>query len=70
MRGAVAQVLYPAYPHFLSRLVGARPDPGYRLGAKAGAGLNLHLGKNAMVFSTYEIMSLGGVPPAGARTPE
>jgi hypothetical protein len=44
--------------------------PGYRLGAKAGAGLNLHLGKNAMVFSTYEIMSPGGVPPAGARTPE
>ena len=28
--------------------------------------MNLHLGENAMVFSTYEI----SVPPVGARTPE
>jgi hypothetical protein len=32
--------------------------------------LNLHLGKNVMLFSTYEITSSGGAPPAGARTPE
>jgi len=36
----------------------------------AGAGLNQHLGKKATVFSTYEITRPGGVPPAGARTPE
>jgi hypothetical protein len=32
--------------------------------------LNLHLGKNVMLFSTYEITSSGGAPPAGARTTE
>ena len=53
---------------FIPRLA---PRGEFRLGAKPGpGGLNLHLGKNVMLFSTYEITSSGGAPPAGARTPE
>ena len=63
--------LFIVEPDYVSRFVGARPDPVYRLGAKAGAGVNLHLGKNAELFSAYEITSpsLTAVPPLGAKTP-
>lgn len=63
--------LFIVEPDYVSRLVGAQPDPSYRLGAKAGAGVNLHLGKNAELFSAYEIMSPShtAVPPLGAKTP-
>jgi hypothetical protein len=63
--------LFIVEPDYVSRLVGARPDPAYRLGAKVGAGVNLHLGKNAELFSAYEITSPShtAVPPLGAKTP-
>ena len=63
--------LFIVEPDYVSRLVGAQPDPSYRLGAKAGAGVNLHLGKNTELFSAYEITSPShaAVPPLGAKTP-
>jgi hypothetical protein len=63
--------LFIVEPDYVSRLVGTRSDPAYRLGAKAGAGVNLHLGKNAELFSAYEITSPSptAVPPLGAKTP-
>jgi hypothetical protein len=63
--------LFIVEPDYFRRLGGARPDPAYRLGAKASAGVNLHLGKNAELFSAYETMSPNqtAMPPFGAKTP-
>jgi hypothetical protein len=63
--------LFVIEPDYLRRLVGARPDASYRLGAQAGAGVNLHLGKNADFFTAYEATSRNqsAVPSLGAKTP-
>jgi hypothetical protein len=63
--------LFVVEPDYLRRLVGARPDASYRLGAQAGAGVNLHLGKNAELFTAYEATSRNqaAVPSPGAKTP-
>jgi len=63
--------LFIVEPDYFSRLVGARPEPAYRLGAKASAGVSLHLGKYAELFSAYEATSRSqtAVPSLGAKTP-
>jgi opacity protein-like surface antigen len=64
--------LFIMEPDYVSRLLGTRADPTYRVGARAGAGLNWHLSKNATLFSAYEFTrpgQSGGLSPA-ARTPD
>ena len=39
----------------LSGLTGVPPDPVLRLGAKAGAGFNWKLGKDARLFGSYDV---------------
>jgi len=57
-------------PQDLSALVGLPGDPMYRIGAKAGAGFNWRLGKDATLFGSYDLTTtkvegLGLGSPAG-----
>ena len=49
--------LFVVEPDYLSRLLGTRVDPDLRLGARAGAGLDWHLGKDMTLFGTWETTS-------------
>jgi hypothetical protein len=42
-------------PQELSSLIGIPADPVLRLGAKAGAGFNWRLGKDAVLFGSYDV---------------
>jgi hypothetical protein len=64
---SVGPALFVVEPDYVSRLLGTRVDPALRLGAKAGAGVNWHLGKDLTLFGAYEATSGGA--PFGARTP-
>ena len=55
-------VLGPALlvdPHDVSGLTGVPADPVLRLGAKAGAGFNWRLGKDATLFGSYDVTTSG-----------
>jgi hypothetical protein len=66
----VGPALFVVEPDYLSRLLGTRVDPSVRLGAKAGAGVNWHLGRDLTLFGAYEATtdnpSLSGRGPADA----
>jgi hypothetical protein len=55
--------------HELSSLVGTPADPVLRLGAKAGAGFNWRLTKDATLFGSYDVTTTTGdrFAPPGAR---
>jgi hypothetical protein len=64
-------------PHELSSLIGISADPVLRLGAKAGAGFNWRLTRDATLFGSYDITTTTGegftspgtkAPPASAPT--
>ena len=59
--------LFVVEPDYVSRLLGSRVDPALRLGAKAGAGVNWHLGRDLTLFGAYEATT--GATPFGARSP-
>ena len=63
--------LFVVEPDFAGRGAGARLDPSYRVGAKAGAGLNWKLGKAATLFGAYEVTTAGesGLTSLGAKSP-
>jgi hypothetical protein len=48
-----------AQPHETFDLVGAAADPTLRLGAKAGAGFNWRLTKDATLFGSYDATTTG-----------
>jgi hypothetical protein len=70
----VGPALFVVEPDYLGRVLGTRVDPAYRLGAKAGAGLNWRLGRDVTLFGAYEVTtpadsalpSLGAKPSADA----
>ena len=53
------------HPHEGSGFVGTAIDPVLRLGAKAGAGFNWRLGRDATLFGSYDVTTSEG----GGRTP-
>ena len=59
--------LFIVEPDYLSRLLGTRVDPDLRLGARAGAGLDWHLGKDLTLFGAWETTS--EAPHGKPRTP-
>jgi hypothetical protein len=63
----VGPALFVVEPDYVSRLLGTRVDPALRLGAKAGAGVNWHLGRDLTLFGAYEATT--GAGPLGTRTP-
>jgi|SoiMethySBSTD1v2_1073268.scaffolds.fasta_scaffold696017_1 hypothetical protein len=63
--GPALLVVEPDYP---GRLLGTRVEPAYRLGAKAGAGLNWRLGKDVTLFGAYEVTTTdSALPSFGAK---
>jgi hypothetical protein len=52
--------LFIMEPDYVSRLLGTRVDPDLRLGARAGAGLDWHLGKDVTLFGAWETTSEAG----------
>jgi hypothetical protein len=62
---ALGPALFVVEPDYFGRLLGTRVDPTLRLGAKAGAGLNWHLGKDTTLFGAYETTT--GFSPRGTR---
>ena len=53
----VGPALFVVEPDYVSRLLGTRVDPTLRLGTRAGAGVNWHLGKDVTLFGAYESTS-------------
>lgn len=68
---AVGPALIVVEPDYAGRLLGTRVDSTLRLGARAGAGLNWRVGKNATLFGAYEVTTAGqgGLTSTGGRTP-
>ena len=62
---ALGPALFVVEPDHFGRLLGTRVDPTLRLGAKAGAGLNWHVGKDTTLFGAYETTT--GFAPRGTR---
>jgi hypothetical protein len=67
----VGPALFVDQPQELSSLMGAPADSVFRLGAKAGAGLNWRLSKDATLFGSYEVMTTTaeGFTSAGCKAP-
>ncbi len=63
--------LFVDQPHEFSSLTGIPADPVFRLGAKAGAGFNWRLSKDATLFGAYDITTttVDGFTPQGAKAP-
>ena len=59
--------LFIVEPDYFSRLLGTRVDPDLRLGARAGAGLDWHLGKDLTLFGAWETTTEAA--HAKSRTP-
>lgn len=59
--------LFVLEPDYVSRMLGTRVDPDLRLGARAGAGVDWHLGKDLTLFGAWETTSEAG--PSRSRTP-
>jgi opacity protein-like surface antigen len=68
---AVGPALIVVEPDYAGRLLGTRVDSTLRLGARAGAGLNWRVGKNATLFGAYELTTAGqgGLTSPGGRAP-
>ncbi len=66
---AVGPALFVVEPDYPGRLLGTHVDSTFRLGAKAGAGLNWRLSKDVTLFGAYEVTTSGdasfGAKPAG-----
>ena len=57
-------------PQDLSGLTVAPGDPTYRVGAKAGAGFNWRLNKDATLFGSYDVMTpTDGLASRGVKAP-
>jgi hypothetical protein len=56
--------LFLVEPDYVSRMLGTRVDPDLRLGARAGAGVDWHLGKDFMLFGAWETTSEAASPRA------
>ena len=63
----VGPALLVVEPDYVSRLLGTRVDPDLRLGARAGAGLDWHLGKDLTLFGAWETTNAG--KSLGTRSP-
>jgi hypothetical protein len=68
---AVGPALIVVEPDYAGRLLGTRVDSSFRLGARAGAGLNWRLGKNTTLFGAYEVTTAGqgGLTAPGGKAP-
>jgi hypothetical protein len=66
---AMGPALFIVEPDYAGRLLGTRVDSSFRLGARAGAGLAWHLGRNTTLFGAWEVTtaSPGGLAPSGSR---
>jgi hypothetical protein len=64
--GPALFVIEPDYP---GRMLGTRVDPAYRLGARAGAGLNWRIAKDVTLFGAYEMTTASdsALPGLGAK---
>src|SRR5262245_4757269 len=63
----VGPALFVVEPDYLSRLLGTRVDPDLRVGARAGAGLDWHVGKDLTLFGAWETTGVAASPRS--RTP-
>ena len=63
---SVGPALFVVEPDYLSRMLGTRVDPDLRLGARAGAGLDWHLGKDLTLFGAWETTSEAASPKSRA----
>jgi hypothetical protein len=63
--------LFVSQPQELSSLIGIPADPVLRLGAKAGAGFNWRLSKDATLFGSYDVTTttVDGFTSAGTKSP-
>lgn len=69
---AIGPALFLVEPDYAGRLLGTRVDPSFRVGARAGAGVNWKLRKDVTLFGAYEattaadagLHSLGSRPAA------
>jgi len=63
--------LFVEPPQEFSTLIGSQADPVYRLGAKAGAGFNWRLSKDATLFGVYDMTRATGesFTPPGTKGP-
>jgi len=52
--------LFVAQPQEFNTILGTQIDPTYRLGARAGAGFNWRLGKDATLFGSYDMTRATG----------
>jgi len=52
--------LFVEQPQEFSTLIGSQADPVYRLGARAGAGFNWRLSKDATLFGSYDMTRATG----------
>lgn len=55
----VGPALFVVEPDYVSRLLGTRVDPDLRVGARAGAGLDWHVGKDLTLFGAWETTNSG-----------
>ncbi|HEX2437356.1 MAG TPA: hypothetical protein VHT71_03530 [Methylomirabilota bacterium] len=67
---AMGPALFVVEPDYAGRMLGTRVDPTLKLGARAGAGLAWHLGRNATLFGAWEVTTAqsGGLAPSGSRS--
>jgi hypothetical protein len=63
--------LFVEQPQEFSTLIGSQADPVYRLGARAGAGFNWRLSKDATLFGSYDMTRATGesFTAPGVRAP-
>jgi hypothetical protein len=62
--------LFVDEPHEISSLTAVPGDPIFRIGAKAGAGFNWRLNKDATVFGSYDVTTTtDGLASRGMKAP-
>jgi hypothetical protein len=64
--------LFVERPHDLSSLMAVPSDPTFRVGAKAGAGFNWRLSREATLFGSYDVTTTkvdGGFSSPGSKAP-
>jgi hypothetical protein len=62
----VGPALFVVEPDYLSRMLGTRVDPNLRLGGRAGAGVDWHLGKDVTFFGAWETTGEAASPKSRA----
>ena len=67
---ALGPALFIVEPDYAGRMLGTRVDSTFKVGARAGAGLAWHLGRNATLFGGWEVTTAqpGGLGPSGSRS--